>query len=258
MPVTPDLISIRNLVYLSSGNRFLHNLSAGELLMRRNQQSNKQADGRPIPGGSVGEGGAEREPWGLQYPATAAAEIYYLQEGRTRTGKPKYYTGRKVTGTAIDALPAGYEIHESPEHGQVVVRKSQPSTITADERETVAQAVRRSSGIEHIMVEIEGDSLVVWVPSMDVSEAVTAIHDLAGAVSPVKAREFRELLLKQSHYQEDASVRSCQIGPQSLRCRTLVFSWLDRRLDSHRRIRGRSPGWSRNMPNTWERKASTN
>jgi hypothetical protein len=141
----------------------------------------------------------KEEMMGLQH-TNRRGLIYYLQEGKTKTGKPKYYMGQKITGTALDALPDGYEIYESPEHGQVVVRKSQPSIITEDEREMVTQAVRRSSGLEHFIVEIEGDSLVVWLPSMDVSEADKLIHDLAGAVSPARAREHRGFLLKQSHY----------------------------------------------------------
>ena len=34
-------------------------------------------------------------------------QVYYLQEGKTPTGKPKYYTGRKLTGKPLDTLPDG-------------------------------------------------------------------------------------------------------------------------------------------------------
>jgi hypothetical protein len=136
---------------------------------------------------------------GLQYE-NRRGKTYYLQEGKTPTGKPKYYMGQKITGTALDTLPKGYEIHESPEHGQVVVRKSQPSAITADERETVVQAVRQSSGLKHFIVEIEGDSLVLWTPSMDVSEADDMIRDLAGPVSIPRAQQLQTLLFNRSHY----------------------------------------------------------
>ncbi len=128
--------------------------------------------------------------------------IDYLQEGKTRTGKPKYYMGQKITGTALDALPEGYEIYESPEHGQVVVRKRQPSSITPAEKEIVVQAVRRSSGIEHFVVEIDGDSLVVWLPAMGVSEADSFIHKVGGAFAMARARSLREFMLKQSHYEK--------------------------------------------------------
>jgi hypothetical protein len=138
---------------------------------------------------------------GLQHE-NRRGRIYYLQEGKTKTGKPKYYMGQKITGTALDVLPNGYEIYESPEHGQVVVRKSQPSVITADEREMVIQAVRRSSGLEQFIVEVDGDSLVVWLPSMGVSEADSVIHKVGGAFAIARAHALREFMLKQSHYEK--------------------------------------------------------
>ena len=46
-------------------------------------------------------------------------DVYYLQAGRTRTGKPKYYLGRQLTGEPLDAVPEGFEIYESPERGRV-------------------------------------------------------------------------------------------------------------------------------------------
>jgi hypothetical protein len=174
---------------------------------------------------------------GLQFE-NRRGKIYYLQEGRTPTGKPKYYMGQKITGTALDALPEGYEIHEAPEHGQVVVRKCQPSIITADERETVVQAVRRSSGLKHFNVEIEGDRLVVWTPSMDVSEADNMIHHLAGAVSIPRAQELQTFLLKQTHYMK--MLRFVLVDPE--RRVFVVERWCFRgSIDDWIRIGGRGP-----------------
>jgi hypothetical protein len=155
---------------------------------------------RPPPDQAHGRGDPQKEDMmGLQYE-NRRGKTYYLQEGKTPKGKPKYYMGQRITGTALDALPEGYEIYESPEHGQTVVRKCQPTTITANERATVDQAVRRFSGLKHFIVEIEGDSLVVWTPSMDLSEADDLIHKLAGAVPLPRAQELQTFLVKQSHY----------------------------------------------------------
>src|SRR5262249_21188680 len=118
------------------------------------------------------------------------------------TGKPKYYMSRKPSGKPLDALPEGYEIYEHPEHGQVHVRKIRPSAITPREQELVAAAIRQYSGIEHVVVEVEEDGLVVWVPSMDVSATDDLIQHLAGAVSPSKARELRDGMLKRSRYEK--------------------------------------------------------
>jgi hypothetical protein len=40
---------------------------------------------------------------------------YYLHEGKTKTGKPRYFTARKIGDGALAAMPAGYEFSESLE-----------------------------------------------------------------------------------------------------------------------------------------------
>ena len=45
-------------------------------------------------------------------------DLFYLQEGKTPTGNPRYYTGRKLTGTPLAALPDGYEFYERRETGR--------------------------------------------------------------------------------------------------------------------------------------------
>ena len=51
-------------------------------------------------------------------------DTYILQAGQTRTGKPALVVGRKLTGTPVEVLPAGYEIYESPGGGQVSCARS--------------------------------------------------------------------------------------------------------------------------------------
>ena len=43
---------------------------------------------------------------------------YFVFEGRTKTGKPKYFASRKETsdkGKRLDEVPESYEIAEAPE-----------------------------------------------------------------------------------------------------------------------------------------------
>jgi len=136
---------------------------------------------------------------GLQYE-NRRGQIYYLQTGKTPTGKPKYYIGRKITGTPLDVVPEGHEIYESPEHGQVFVRKIKPSAITPFEREQAADLIRRTSGLEHVIVDVEENSLVVWTPSMDVSGVDDIIRTLAGDRASSMAGAFRQSMLKRSTY----------------------------------------------------------
>jgi hypothetical protein len=135
----------------------------------------------------------------LQYE-NRRGQIYHLQLGKTPTGKPKYYMGRKITGTPLDVVPEGHEIYESPQHGQVFVRKIKPSAITPFERAQAADLIRRTSGLEHVIVDVEENSLVVWTPSIDVSTADDLIRHLAGDRASSMAGVFRQAMLKQSPF----------------------------------------------------------
>lgn len=46
---------------------------------------------------------------------------YYLHQGTTRTGKPKYFFAQRADGDLVEVLPVGYEIYENP-NSQVFLR----------------------------------------------------------------------------------------------------------------------------------------
>lgn len=106
-------------------------------------------------------------------------DVFYLQAGKTPSGKPKYYAALKVTGRPVAALPEGYEIYEKPDTAQVFVRKVKPSRISELERKQAEAAVREASGLEYFIVAIEGDALVVYTPSTRRSEFDRLMAELA-------------------------------------------------------------------------------
>jgi hypothetical protein len=85
--------------------------------------------------------------------------VYYVHEGKTRTGKPRYYVSRNLEGNPIESVPDGYEIHELPERAQVVLRKVAHSAIKPFERDQVEQGLRRYGGLNHFIVAGEEHSL---------------------------------------------------------------------------------------------------
>lgn len=46
---------------------------------------------------------------------------YFLREGKTKTGKPRYFFSSKLEGKgeAVHSMQEGYEIYEHPENAQV-------------------------------------------------------------------------------------------------------------------------------------------
>ena len=65
-------------------------------------------------------------------------QAYFLHEGKTKTGKPKYFFSKDSEGDLRDAIPEGYEIYENP-NAQVFLRKITPQIIT-DEEVAIVQA----------------------------------------------------------------------------------------------------------------------
>jgi hypothetical protein len=144
-----------------------------------------------------------KEPNALPYE-NRMGDIFYLQQGKTSTGKPKYYAGKKLTGAPMDALPDGYEFYERPDNAQVVLRKVKPSCITEFERKQCEEIVGRVSGLTHFIVEIDGDALVVHTPSVTRADAESLFETIARPFSlglpSAKAGMLREIFLKRSQY----------------------------------------------------------
>jgi hypothetical protein len=127
---------------------------------------------------------------------------YYLQAGTTRTGKPRYYFGREVTGTPLENMPEEYEAYERPETAQVYVRKSEPTTITAQEREIVADGIRRYAGLEYFLVDVQGNSLVVYLPLMEEASADRLLKIMVDGelMRSAQAAEAKQAMIRHSQF----------------------------------------------------------
>ena len=44
----------------------------------------------------------------------AKGKTYYLHQGTTKTGKPKYHFAMKSEGALVQSIPVGFEIYENP------------------------------------------------------------------------------------------------------------------------------------------------
>jgi hypothetical protein len=89
-------------------------------------------------------------------------QIYYLHEGRTKTGKVRYFFSLKADGQLAETLPDGFEAHETPE-GQVFLRKILPNLITDEELAAAERELRRHPKIKHAYAERKLEVLTLYV-----------------------------------------------------------------------------------------------
>ncbi|MCH7725715.1 MAG: hypothetical protein IH991_04435 [Planctomycetes bacterium] len=131
-------------------------------------------------------------------------DVYLLQAGKARTGKPHYYFGRKLIGEPVEEVPAGYEVFESPERGQVYLRKERRACIAPIEREIVAEGIRRASNVDQFIVDVEDDCLVVYLPTRNVNEVNDLVRFLAGpdALQVRRFQEARDRLVRESAHEK--------------------------------------------------------
>lgn len=95
-------------------------------------------------------------------------DTYYLHEGRTKTGKPKFFFSRQQEGTLAAAVPAGYEVYENP-NAQVFLRKAVPRVVTDEEVSTVERAVRELAKLTYFVIDVKGPNIVVHLANENIA-----------------------------------------------------------------------------------------
>jgi hypothetical protein len=120
---------------------------------------------------------------------------YYLLQGKTKTGKPKYYVSRKTKGIPAESMPDGFEFYENPERGLVSFRKVRPSPVLPIERQTIERAARQA-GVDYFLVDVQEGSLVVYTPGEDPAQTVEMYRKLLGPF----AESQKEWLAQRAYY----------------------------------------------------------
>jgi hypothetical protein len=143
-------------------------------------------------------------------------DVYFLQAAKTRTGKRRYYFGRKLTGEPIEDVPVGYEVYESPQHGQVYLRKELLTCIAPGEREIVEDGISLFSEVSHFIVDIEEDCLVVYAPIMSDDRLDSLVRRLAGpdALQIERYREARDQFARESKHEKALRFQLCDDEPR--------------------------------------------
>lgn len=95
-------------------------------------------------------------------------QVYYVFQGVTKSGKPKFYVSRKeesAAGVQIDSLPDDFELFESPTDARVSIRKKVHSEICDNELQFVRERIDLIVRNVHSRVVSEGRSIVIYESS---------------------------------------------------------------------------------------------
>ena len=95
-------------------------------------------------------------------------QVYYLHQGTTKTGKPKYFFSMKAEGNILEAIPEGYEIYENP-NAQVFLRKIQPKIITDEEKMIVESGMKKFSRLQDYQIDIKQEIITICTPNQNVN-----------------------------------------------------------------------------------------
>ena len=101
--------------------------------------------------------------------------IYYLCQGITKTGKPRYYFAREPKDTILEEIPEGYEIRESV-NGIVSLAKVQALLLLEEEIEIVKAALQTHPKSMHYRVDVKPKQITIYEHvGPDLLELVTGL-----------------------------------------------------------------------------------
>jgi hypothetical protein len=111
---------------------------------------------------------------------------YYLREGKTKTGKPRYFFSAQqhIKGEVVYRIPDGYEIYEHPENAQVFLRKMRPQLITDLEKLIVNKAVKALQRSKRYLIDIKDEYITIYESSVDVEDLKSIFSDLLEHTPP--------------------------------------------------------------------------
>lgn len=127
----------------------------------------------------------------------AKEKTYYLHQGTTKTGKPRYYFSTKHDGTLAETLPEGYEVYENP-NAQVFLRRIAPQVIRDEEKQIVAKGMQKFSDAPHFKIDVKGKFITIYTASQD-AEALDSLFR-SFHTSERKKAETMAWLAQRLHY----------------------------------------------------------
>ena len=126
-------------------------------------------------------------------------KTYYLCQGTTKTGKPRYYFAREPKGQPVEQIPEGYEIRESV-NGVVSLAKTRPRQILPDERAVVEAALRQHPKPGNYRVDVKGKQIVIYERTGADIDQLFPLLRAVGGISQAKRASLQEILDKSAQF----------------------------------------------------------
>jgi hypothetical protein len=117
----------------------------------------------------------------------AKGKTFYLHQGTTKTGKPKYHFAMQSAGHLADAIPAGFEIYENP-NAQVFLRRIPPKIITDEERQVIEDGMRKYASVQDYKIDVKGNAIVIYTAEQDIEALVHLFQDVGSMRDEAKIR----------------------------------------------------------------------
>jgi len=86
---------------------------------------------------------------------------YFLCQGTTKTGKPRYHFTREPEGKVAEKVPEGYEIRESV-NGIVSLVKARPALLSKREINTVKTAIHAHPKAGRYRVDVRSNQITIY------------------------------------------------------------------------------------------------
>ncbi len=116
-------------------------------------------------------------------------KTYYLHQGVTKKGNPKYYFSQKSEGNLVDSIPEGYEIYENP-NAQVFLRRIPPKIITDAEVDIVQRGIDKYSEVKYYQIDVEKNIIVVYLPDQNVD----FLSEISESAPGIKGMNLEEII----------------------------------------------------------------
>ena len=118
---------------------------------------------------------------------------YYLHEGQTKKGNPKYFFSRGKAGRVLEKIPEGYEVYENP-NGLVFLRKAQPEIFSHDEMTIVENAMKNCTDLEFYKIDVKGNAIVILLPLQDV-DAIKEVVSQCSLKTPAEINQTLQRII---------------------------------------------------------------